>query len=400
MSDSDSDARPGDHTRAVHGPGPIRAGAMSTPVIHSATFSFDTLKDLMREQERGVAGAYYQRLGHPTLRAVEERLAYLEGADLAVLFPSGMAAISAVFMSRLEAGDHVVSLHQSYGGTRALLRWGAERLGWRYDLVDGAAPDTWAEAFRPETRLFHVESPTNPTLCVVDLRRASSLARSRNVLLSVDNTFASPLGQHPLALGADLVVYSATKSIGGHSDLLAGVVAGPLTHLRNVARVRTVFGAAPDPETAWLIERSLKTLPLRVERQNANALALARRLSAHSGVTRVHYPGLETHPGLTIARSQMERGFGPVLSFELAGGDSALEPFLEGLRLFRHAPSLGGVESLVALPLHTSHIHLTPAERAAAGVPDGLIRLTIGIEDEADLWADLERALARIAVAT
>ena len=397
---TDPDSHPGDHTRAVHGPGHVRTGAMSSAVVHSATFSFDTLGDLMREQSRGVAGAYYQRLGHPTLRAAEERLAYLEGAELAVLFPSGMAAIAAVFLSQLRAGDHVLALHQSYGGTRALLHWGAERLGWRFSLVDGAAPDTWEAAFRPETRLFHVESPTNPTLCVVDLRRAAALAKRQASLISVDNTFASPVGQHPLALGADLVVYSATKSIGGHSDLLAGVVVGPALHVRGAAHVRTVFGAAPDPETAWLIERSLKTLPLRVERQNANALGLARRLAAHPGVARVHYPGLESHSGHALARTQMERGFGPVLAFELAGGDAALERFIAGLRLFRHAPSLGGVESLVALPAFTSHIHLTPAERAAAGLPNGLIRLTIGIEDEADLWADLEHALVRVAVAT
>jgi cystathionine beta-lyase/cystathionine gamma-synthase len=170
--------------------------------------------------------------------------------------------------------------------------------------------------------------------------------------------------------------------------------------MHDVWRVRTVFGATPDPETAWLIERSLKTLALRVERQNANALALARRLAAHPAVARAHYPGLETHPGHALARTQMERGFGPVLAFELKGGDAGLEPFLEGLRLFRHAPSLGGVESMAALPVHTSHIHLKPAERAAAGVPDGLVRLTIGIEDEPDLWADLERALARVAVPT
>jgi cystathionine gamma-synthase len=248
--------------------------------------------------------------------------------------------------------------------------------------------------------LFHVESPTNPTLCVVDLRRAATLAHARGAALTVDNTFASPLGQHPLTLGADLVVYSATKSIGGHSDLLAGVVAGPAAAIRNVWRVRTVFGAAPDPETAWLIERSLKTLALRVERQNANALRLARRLAAHPAVKRAHYPGLETHPGHALARAQMERGFGPVLAFELKGGDAGLELFLEGLSLFRHAPSLGSVESLVSLPIHTSHIHLKPSERAAAGVPEGLVRLSIGIEDEADLWADLERALARVAVPT
>src|SRR5207244_12597107 len=184
--------------------------------VHSSTFAFETLGDLMREQDRGPAGVYYQRLGHPTLRATEERLAHLEGAETAILFPSGMAAISALFLSRLGAGDHIGALHPSYGGTRALLHWGAARLGWSYDLVDGAAPETWAAAFRPATKLFHVESPTNPTLCVVDLGRAAAVARARGVPLSVDNTFASPVGQQPLRLGADVVAYSATKSIGGH----------------------------------------------------------------------------------------------------------------------------------------------------------------------------------------
>jgi cystathionine beta-lyase/cystathionine gamma-synthase len=373
---------------------------MSAPIVRSSTFAFESLDALMREQERGAGGAYYQRLGHPTLRATEERLAYLEAAEQALLFTSGMAAISAVFLSHLTAGDHVVALHQSYGGTRALLNWGAERLGWRFDVVDGGAPDTWEAAFRPETKLFHVESPTNPTLVVVDLRRAGTLAHAHGATLSVDNTFASPLGQHPLLLGADLVVYSATKSIGGHSDLLAGVVAGPAATVQKVWRVRTVFGATPDPETAWLIERSLKTLAVRTERQNANALALACRLAAHPAVARVHYPGLKTHPGHALARAQMKRGFGPVLAIQLKAGDGGLEPFLAGLELFRHAPSLGGVESMASLPVKTSHIHLEPSERAAAGVPEGLVRLTIGIEDEPDLWADLERALARVPVMT
>jgi cystathionine beta-lyase/cystathionine gamma-synthase len=396
---TESEPRRGDDTRAVHGPA-RPPGAMSAPVVRSATFSFESLADLMREQERGPKGSYYQRLGHPTLRATEERLADLEGAEQALLFPSGMAAISAVFLSLLQTGDHVVALHQSYGGTRALFNWGAERLGWRVDLVDGGSPETWEAAFRAETKLFHVESPTNPTLTVVDLRRAANLAHARGVTLTVDNTFASPLGQHPLTMGADLVVYSATKSIGGHSDLLGGVVAGPAATIRNVWRVRTVFGAAADPEAAWLIERSLKTLALRVERQNANALALARRLGAHAAVKRVHYPGLETHPGHALARAQMQHGFGPVLAFELKGGDAGIEPFLEGLTVFRHAPSLGSVESLASSPIHTSHIHLKPSERAAAGVPEGLVRLAVGIENEVDLWADLERALARVAVPT
>jgi cystathionine beta-lyase/cystathionine gamma-synthase len=242
--------------------------------------------------------------------------------------------------------------------------------------------------------MLHLESPTNPTLDVVDLARAASLAHQADAVMVVDNTFASPVGQHPLALGADLVVYSATKSIGGHADLLAGAVVGPGSRVAEVAKLRTLTGATPDPAVAWLIERSLKTLPLRVERQNANALALARRLAEHPAVARVNYPGLERDPGHEIARRQMPLGFGPVLSFEAAGGAAAARQFVAGTRLFRHAPSLGGVESLAVVPAFTSHRDMPPEERVACGITDGLVRLSVGIEDEGDLWADLAQALA------
>ena len=394
MTPSGDPAR-GVRTRAVHGSGAGNAGASSTPIVHSATFSFPSLDALNAEQEKKAAGAYYQRVGHPTLRATEERLAALEGAEMALLFSSGVAAIAAVFLANLRNGDHVVALDQSYGGTHDLLNWGAERFGWKVDWVDAREPGSWSRAFKPETRLFHVESPTNPILSIVDLRRASSLAHEWGALLTVDNTFASPVGQHPLSLGADLVAYSATKSIGGHSDLLAGVVMGSASRLEEVWHVRKVFGAIPDPALAWQIERSLKTLVLRVTAANSGALDLARRLESHAAVERVFYPGLTAHPGHDVAASQMLTGFGPVLSISVQGGARAAESFVNGLKLFRHAPSLGGVDSLACLPAHTSHIQLGEEGRRRAGIPEGLVRLSVGIEDVEDLWADLQQALSR-----
>ena len=401
--DRDGEAHPpgdrdaGPDTRAVHGARPAPDGAMSTPIHHSSTFAFPSLDAMNAEQARGPAGAFYQRHGHPTLRACEEHLASLEGAGMALLFPSGMAAISSAFLAHLKAGDHVVVLQQTYGGTRVLLEWGAARLGWTFDLADAREPGSWERAFRPNTRIFHVESPTNPTLCVVDLAAAASLAHRHGAMLSVDNTVASPLGQHPLEHGADLVMHSATKSIGGHGDLLAGAVLGNAARLAAVWEVRKIFGPVPDPGVAWQIERSLKTLPLRIARANANALDLAARLAVHPAVARVFYPGLPDHPGHEIARRQMREGFGPLMAVEPRGGGEAAVAVVNALRVVRHAPSLGGVESLASLPAHTSHIHLGEEGRRRAGIPEGLVRLSIGIEDVADLWADLDRALAQAA---
>ena len=409
----------GPRTRAIHGPGgpggpgdPAGAasgthGPMSTPIVHSSTFSFPDLDAMRAAQDAGPAGAFYQRYGHPTLRACEERLAALEGAGMGLLFSSGMAAISAVFLAYLKSGDHVVSLQQCYGGTDGLLDWGAERFGWSLTRVDARDPGAWERAFKPHTRLLHVESPTNPTLAVVDLERAAQLAHAHRALLTVDNTFASPVGQRPLGLGADIVMHSATKSIGGHGDLLAGAVLGAAAKLDPVWKARKVFGPVPDPGLAWQIERSLKTLPLRVVAANASALELATRLAGHPAVAQVFYPGLPSHPGHEIAKRQMTLGFGPVLAFEVrsTGSDSAGGPAaaaeaaiatVNRLELVSHAPSLGGVESLASLPAWTSHIGLGAEGRRRAGIPEGLVRLSVGLEEVEDLWADLDRALAGV----
>jgi cystathionine beta-lyase/cystathionine gamma-synthase len=388
----------GERTRAVHGTEARTPGPLSTPIVHSSVFAFPSLQALDGEQARGAASSYYHRVGHPTVYACERRLAAIEGAEDALLFSSGMAAIASVWLSSLTAGDHVVMLRQGYGGTRDLLQWGGERLGWSFDLVDASDPASWAAALRPNTRIFHVETPTNPTVQIVDLTAASECAHRRGATLVVDGTVGSPVGQHPLEHGADFVVHSATKSIGGHADLLAGVVMGGAERLREVWNYRKIFGPMPGPEVAWQIERSLKTLPLRVEASNANALELATRLVEHPGVARVFYPGLPSHPGHEVARRQMLRGFGPLLSFDVRGGAEAAEATVNALQLIRLAPSLGGAETLATVPAHTSHVHLDAAERAKAGIPDGLVRLSAGIEDVDDLWTDLDQALARAAV--
>ena len=380
-------------TNAVHGPHVERTGAVSTPIVHSATFSFPSLEEMIAEQAAGPAGSVYQRLGHPTIHAVEERLAQLEGCDAALLFPSGMAAISTMFLALLRAGDHVVCVDPCYGGTQALLTWGRERLGWDYTLVDVRRPEAWEAAFRPNTRVLHLESPINPTLAVIDIRAGAELGHRHGATVTIDNTIASPLGQRPLELGCDVSVYSATKSIGGHSDLLAGAVMGSARHIEAIASVRLMFGPIADPAMAWLIERSLKTMPMRIRASNANALELATRLTAHPKVARVFYPGLPSHPHHALAAAQMREGFGPLLSFEVkAGADAAVE-VVSRLRVIKHAASLGGVESLASLAAHTSHKVLGPEGRARAGIPEGLIRVSAGAEHVDDLWGDLVQAL-------
>ncbi len=393
MSSPDPERPSALETRAVHGPHPEHTGEVSTPVVHSATFTFERLEDMLAEQHRGAAGSFYQRKGHPTIHAAEERLAHLEGAEAALLFPSGMAAISTVFLSLLKSGDHVVCVDPCYGGTQALLKWGAERFGWSHTFVDARQPATWAAAFRPETRLLHLESPINPTLVVFDIAEAAALGHARGCTVTIDNTIASPIGQRPLELGCDVTLYSATKSIGGHSDLLAGSAAGSSAALAPVQRAREVFGPIAEPSMAWLVERSLKTMPLRVRAANANALELATRLERHPRVAKVFYPGLPSHPGHAIAARQMRNGFGPLLSFDVEGGAEAALRVVQALRLVKHGASLGGVESLCSLAAYTSHQVLGREGRARAGIPEGLIRVSAGIESADDLWADLERAL-------
>jgi cystathionine beta-lyase/cystathionine gamma-synthase len=362
--------------------------------VHSSTYAFEHLNAMNAQKDLHADSAYYQRHGHPTVRACERSIARLAGAEDALLFASGMAAIASVFMAHLHAGDHAVVLHQCYGGTHGLLHWGKERSGWTYDLVDARNPDDWAKAFKPNTRFLHVETPTNPTLQVVDIAAAASIAHAHGAKLFVDNTAATVLGQDALALGADVVVFSATKATAGHSDLLAGAAAGPVTGMGDVWQVRSVMGPNPAPEVAWQLERSMKTLAVRLEAANANALELARRLNGHDDVAETLYPGLESHPRHDVAVRQMRHGFGPLLSFDVRSGAQGAEAFVNALTLVKHATSFGGVESMASLPAHTSHVQLGAEGRRAAGIPDGLVRFSCGIEDVEDVWSDIEQALA------
>ena len=388
MSDDDS-LRLG--TRAVHAgerqPAPRRPAAV--PVYQTAPFLFDSVDELERAFGSGELAGLYSRYGNPTVRAVEEKLAALEGAEDAVAFASGMAALAGALAAVLRSGDLLVAARELYGGSHALLGFLAERHPEvevaRPRLADVAA--AVAAAPRPP-RAALVETPSNPGLACCDLAALADACRARGTTLIVDNTFATPVLQTPLLLGADLVVHSATKYLGGHSDVTAGIVAGGGELIGRVRQAEMVGGGCLDPHAAFLVGRGMKTLVLRVERQSSTAARLAGMLAGHAAVAAVRYPGLDE-----VARRQM-RGGGGILSFELGGGAEAVRRVVGRLRIWQLIPSLGGVESGVGVPALTSHRQLSPAERAELGIADGLVRLSVGIEDPEDLEADLSQALA------
>lgn len=381
-------------TVAVHGAEHADDVRSHTPPIHlSSVFRFDSVDDMAATFRGERPGWIYGRYGNPTLGLVEHHLAALEGAPAALLTASGMAAIGAALLAVLKSGDHILASADLYGGTRHLFDDLLARLGIAVSYFPLERPGLMEELRRPNTRAVYVESPTNPTLKVLDLVDVAARARRLGIVSIVDNTFATPLLQSPLALGADLVLHSATKALAGHDDLIAGVLMGEAARVDAAREVVKTFGACLDGHSAWLLERGLKTLALRVHRQCDNAEALAAGLSAHPAVARVHYPGLPDHPGHAIARRQMRR-FGGLLAIELKEGGAAVERFVQGLRLIRLAPTLGGAETIILIPAFSSHVRLTAAERAAIGVPDGLVRISCGLEHPDDLRADLERALA------
>ncbi|HEX2316590.1 MAG TPA: aminotransferase class I/II-fold pyridoxal phosphate-dependent enzyme, partial [Thermomonospora sp.] len=374
-------------TRAAHPPvvRPVGSRPLTTPIYQGHLFSFEdaeTMAAAFQGPPHAVAGEadghgafFYSRLGNPTVRAFEEAVRDLEGGAAALATGSGMGAVNAVLMGLLRSGDHVIAQDSLYGGTYVLLRDLAERWGVEVTHVSVDDPEGVRAAVRPTTRLLYLETITNPTTQVVDLPALSSAVREAGVLTVVDNTFATPVLFRPLEHGADIVLHSATKFLGGHADVLAGVVvsADAAVHDR-LWRHATELGSTMDPMTAWLTLRGMATLPLRVARQCANALTLARRLAEHPAVERVHYPGLPTHPHHETARKLLEGGFGGVLSLDLAGGREAGQRFVENLRLIPMAPSLGGVKSVVLHPASTSHRGLTPEELAAAGIGAGTVR--------------------------
>jgi methionine-gamma-lyase len=389
---------PGDSTRSVHGTEKMdeSTGSLVTPVYQTATFGFRKAEDVVKAVH-GESGDYvYTRWDNPTTRVLETKLADLEAADRALFFSSGMAAISTAVLSQLRQGDHVLATRDLYGESYRLIRDVLPRFGVATDLVETMDLRAMREKVRPNTRVVYVETPTNPTLKLVDLRAAARIAHGVGALLFVDSTFASPLGQRPLSLGADLVLHSATKYLNGHSDVTAGAVAGGRRVVEKVAYMRRVFGGTLDPHAAYLILRGLKTLSVRYDKQTATAQALAEFLAAHRKVSKVNYPGLKDHPQHPLARRQMKKGFGAMLSFEVRGEMRDAMKFTESLRVATLGASLGGVETLVSQPATLTHAQLTPEERAKTGIPETLVRVSVGIEDEDDLIEDFSQALARV----
>jgi cystathionine beta-lyase/cystathionine gamma-synthase len=372
---------------------PSAGGPLVDPIFETAPFSFADPAALARAADGRPPDAFYTREGNPTAASVEKKLAALEGSEDAVLFGSGIAAIATAFLAHLGAGDHVVATEDLYGGTLRLFKDVLEPIGVRATLVPTEPRPALEEAIRKETRWLYVESPTNPLVKIVDLAFVAGLARRRNLTAVIDGTFASPILQRPLDLGFHLVLHSATKYLNGHADVTAGFAAGSREMLEPIRARRVRTGAILDPLAAFLLNRGMKTLALRVERQSENARRLAEALSAHPGVERVHYPGLPSHAGHEAARRQM-KAFGAMLAFDLTGGLEAARTFLSRLGLIALATSLGSVETTADMPWLTSHRHVAPEKKRALGIQDGTIRLSVGAEAFEDLWEDIGGALS------
>lgn len=381
-------------TRCIHAGDTLDAqGAIHTPLYSHSTFAFPNTQGVLDVVEGRASGSLYTRYGlNPTIRSVEEKLASIEGGERAWVFSSGMAAESATFFSFCNAGDHIICIGDVYGGTFELLEENLPSLGITTTFLLGSELGGLAGAIKGNTRLIFFETPTNPNMEVFDIEAIANLARERGVLVVVDNTFATPVNQSPLALGADLVIHSTTKYLGGHSDLTGGVVIGASALLQPIWTWRKNLGQMMAPEVAYLLARSLRTLVVRVKAHNQSAGLLAQRLAEHPRVERVNYPGLPSHPRHGVAKRQM-RGFGGMLSFVVRGDAKMTATVVDRLELFSIAPSLGGVESLVTQPVTTTHHGLTPEERSRRGIGDGMVRLSVGLEDVEDLWSDLAQAL-------
>jgi len=383
-----------DHTLAVHaGADANPTRAVAVPIYQTSTFRFDSCAQGAELTQQVGPTELYTRWGNPTTRALEQAIAAIEGGEAALAFASGMGAGSAAVLAAVAGGDHIIAANCLYTGMTELFENVLARLGVRTTFVDPSEPTALSAAIRPDTRLIYVETPANPTLQITDLEAVAALGKQHGILTMTDNTWASPWNTRPLALGIDAVVHSATKYLAGHSDVIAGAVVGARAFIDRTWKMLKVFGACLGPHDAFLVHRGLKTLGVRVERQNATTLALARFLHDHRKVERVYYPGLEDHPGHGVARRQM-RGFGGMLAFEVEGGIAAGKRVIERLRLVTHAVSLGGTESLAVHAASTTHGPLTEAARLRAGVTPGLIRVSVGLEDLEDLVADFEQALA------
>ena len=371
---------------------PMWERSTQVPIVQSVSFGYEDIDEWISVALGEAPGHIYSRNTNPTVAVFEERIAALERAETATAFATGMAAISGTLHTLLGPGDRVVSVKDTYGGTTKLFLEFLPRIGVEVDLIATDDHDAIEAAVAEGCDVLYLETPTNPTLKVLDLERLAAAGHAVGAAVVVDNTFATPINQRPLELGADLVVHSATKFLGGHADALGGIVCGSRELIDRIYHYREINGATIDPFAAYLLLRSVKTLQLRVERQNASAMAIARHLEEHPAVEAVFYPGLESHPHHEIAARQM-KGYGGVLSFSIRGGFDSVRAVLPRLELAHMAANLGAVETIVGPPATTSHVEMTADERASMGIPESLVRYSTGIEDVSDLIADLDQAL-------
>jgi len=382
-------------TKAVRGAADLdkKNGPLATPIYQTSTFEVTDNDEQLRATH---TDHFYTRYGNPTNSVAEKRIAELEGTEAALTFASGMGAVTTTIMALLKGGDHVVAQRDIYGGVSKFLSQWLPKMGIETTFVDTSEYDQHERAIRPNTKLLYLESPTNPTLRVVDFEKVATLAKQHQLLSMIDATFGTPINQRPAEFGIDLVMHSGTKYLGGHTDLICGVVSGRRERMERIWETRTTLGNCMDPHASWMLVRGLKTLALRVAQQNESAQRVAEFLSEHAKVRKVHHPFLASHPQFALARAQMSGG-GGMVSFEVEGTGEDARRVSEAMRLFTLAPSLGGVESLVSIPVLTSHAMIPAEARAKMGVTEQLIRLSVGIENADDLIADLEGALEAVA---
>ena len=381
-------------TAAVHGASDLekKNAPVAPPIYQTSTFAVTDNDEQIRVT---TTDRYYTRWGNPTITLAEQTLAALEGTEAARVFASGMGAITTTILALLKSGDHIVAQRDIYGGVTKFLSEWLPKLGIETTFVDTNDYEQHAHAIRPNTRMLYLESPTNPALRVVDMKKTAALARQHGLISMVDSTFGTPINQHPAEFGIDLVMHSGTKYLSGHADLTCGVVCGSQEMMYQLWETRTTLGNCMDPHAAWLLIRGLKTLAVRVARHNENALRVAEFLGQHAKVRRVHHPFLKNHPQYAIARQQMSGG-GGMVTFEVEGTGEDTRRVSEAMRLFTLATSLGGVESLVSIPVLTSHAMISAEQREKMGVTEQMVRLSVGIENVDDLIADLEHALEAV----
>ena len=388
----------GKFTKAIHAGQAIDPlyGAVTVPIYQTSTFAFSSAEDGAGKFAGEIEGYKYTRLGNPTIKALEESVSSLENGFGGLATSSGMSAISTVYMTFLSAGAHILSTDSVYGPSRLVIEKQFSRFNVEYTYIDTTNIESIEKNIKPNTKMLYIETPANPTLAITDLKKCAAIAKKNNILLVVDNTFMGPHFQRPIELGADIVVHSLTKSMNGHSDVVAGMIVTKNKELyKQIQAVHYYMGGTIDPNQAWLVLRGIKTMPLRVERSQQNAMKIAEFLESHPKVTKVAYPGLKSHPQYEIAKSQMS-GFGSMITFEVAGGIKAGKTIMNNVELAALAVSLGGIESLIQHPASMTHAGVSKKDRESAGITDGMIRFSVGCEDCEDLIADLKHALDKI----